>query len=344
MSPERDTEDPDRDGDRYEEEDAPRSIFAAMWFRAVLVVLVLGVIGVVAVPYLLDFVNPPVKTTSMKSAPRPASPPVSVTTPPTPPPETAPTTPPATSTMTATPAKPPATSAPQPAAPRPETAPTAKRATTPKPEMAKEPAAKTAPARKTAARSATTVAKATPPAAGGSWFVQVGAFRDEAAARRLLARLRAQHYPVAETIKPGGTAAGASPAPSPAAAASPGDRYDVFVTGGSPRDVNEKVASKGLAAESVAGGVVVKPSLPLRDAVALSRDLATEGLKVQVRRAGSAAAAPSPAASSASGAAGAGARLYRVRVGGFHNRALAMTALRELEAKGYKPFIARGTE
>ena len=37
-----------------------------------------------------------------------------------------------------------------------------------------------------------------------------------------------------------------------------------------------------------------------------------------------------------------GATLYRVRVGAFPDRATAVSTLKELEAKGYKPFIARG--
>src|SRR5688572_33240876 len=41
------------------DETAPRSIFAATWFRAVLVLIVLGVIGAVAVPYILDAMNAP---------------------------------------------------------------------------------------------------------------------------------------------------------------------------------------------------------------------------------------------------------------------------------------------
>jgi hypothetical protein len=74
--------------------------------------------------------------------------------------------------------------------------------------------------------------------------------------------------------------------------------------------------------------MVVKPSLPLRDAVALSKDLAVEGFKVQVRRAGGsmgralrrltagAAAAPSEG----------GSELHRVRVGAFADRAAALDA------------------
>jgi hypothetical protein len=36
--------------------------------------------------------------------------------------------------------------------------------------------------------------------------------------------------------------------------------------------------------------------------------------------------------------------LYRVRVGGFADREAALAALKELEARGYKPFLARGYE
>src|SRR5256884_3544073 len=36
-----------------------RSIFASLWFRVLLVVIVLGVAGVLAVPYVLDVMNPP---------------------------------------------------------------------------------------------------------------------------------------------------------------------------------------------------------------------------------------------------------------------------------------------
>src|SRR5439155_11516673 len=73
-----------------------------------------------------------------------------------------------------------------------------------------------------------------------------------------------------------------------ASAANPAgaDQYDVFVSGLSAAELNERLAAKGLAAEPAGSGAVIKPSLPLRDAVALSKDLAVEGLKVQVRRAG----------------------------------------------------------
>src|SRR5712692_3537216 len=57
------------------DEEPPRSIFSAMWFRALIVILVLGVIAAVAVPYVLDFVNPPVVRIAASTPARPASPP-----------------------------------------------------------------------------------------------------------------------------------------------------------------------------------------------------------------------------------------------------------------------------
>ena len=88
--------------------------------------------------------------------------------------------------------------------------------------------------------------------------------------------------------------------------------------------------------------MVVKPSLPLRDAVALSKDLAVDGLKVQVRRAAGGAPPSSPAPSASASAATSDGTLYRVRVGPFDDKTAATSTLRELEQKGYTPFIARG--
>src|SRR3989442_10816814 len=57
-----------------------RSIFAALWFRVILVLIVVGVIGALAVPYVLDVVNPP----GVKPAvvPKPAAPAVATPAPP----------------------------------------------------------------------------------------------------------------------------------------------------------------------------------------------------------------------------------------------------------------------
>ncbi|HXG04700.1 MAG TPA: SPOR domain-containing protein [Candidatus Binatia bacterium] len=76
------------------------------------------------------------------------------------------------------------------------------------------------------------------------------------------------------------------------------------------------------------------PSLPLREAVTLSRELAAEGLTVQVRRRGG--GTPSPATPT-----GGDQAMHRVRVGAFPDREAALAVARELEARGYKPFVAR---
>jgi len=169
--------------------------------------------------------------------------------------------------------------------------------------------------------------------------VQVGAFKNPDTARKLAVRLREQKYNVEET-----SASGVAPvrsAPPASAPASPSDRYDVHVTGGAPAELNAKLSAKGLSAEPSGAGVVVKPSMPLRDAVALSKDLAVDGLKVQVRRAAG-GAAPAPAAASSAPTATTDGTLYRVRVGPFDDKTTATSTLRELEQKGYSPFIARG--
>jgi cell division septation protein DedD len=167
---------------------------------------------------------------------------------------------------------------------------------------------------------------------GGPYWVQVGAFKDAETAKRLAARLRQQGLRVEETTA---SAAARRPSAVPASGQSAGDRYDVVVSGASAADVDATLAPKGMTAETTASGIVARPSLPLRDAVALSRDLADAGLAVQVRRVGG----PGPVAASAGGET-----LHRVRVGGFPDRATAVAALKQLEDKGFKPFIARGTE
>src|SRR5438132_7085601 len=98
-----------------------RSIFAALWFRVILVLIVVGVIGALAVPYVLDVVNPP-------AAPKPATvarptPPAVVT--PAPPPASAPAAAPAPApvpTPAEAPKAPAVAPAPMPAEPAPQPA------------------------------------------------------------------------------------------------------------------------------------------------------------------------------------------------------------------------------
>lgn len=371
MSPDHD--EPIDEHDPYDEE-PPRSIFAATWFRAVLVLIVLGVIGAVAVPYVMEWMSPPPKPAPVAKAPVPgvpAAPPRAPSVAPQPAPAEkkdstmVPAPPPMPQTAKADPTK--EAAAPKGAAKPAETQlaasaktetkakapPTgaAKEVDAPKAETKKETAAmKPAETRRAAAKSATAGApRASAATASGSYWVQVGAFRDPEAAKRLAAKLREQNYAVEEsTTAPGETA------PTPRAASAPADtspapagtdRYDVFITGMAIAEIDRRLTAKGLAGEVSGTGVVIRPSLPLREAVALSKDLAVEGLKVQVRRAGMSAAAPKasvPAPAKATETA-TGEALHRVRVGSFPTRATAMATLKALEGKGYKGFIARGT-
>ena len=326
--PERRRGELDDDEARFEDE-GRRSIFSALWFRTILVVVVLGVVAAVAVPYVLELANQPPPKPTIVARPEPlAPPPASVA-----PPPAAPATTPAPSPAAETPPvveKPPVAERPAPPMSASEKPAAAKKADASKSAVAKEPAAPRS-TKATAAKVAT--------APGGAYFVQVGAFKSQESAKRLATLLRELKYNVEESSM-SGAQSGRSDAASPRSGAAPAgsDRYDVYVTGGAPGDITAKLTAKGLTAEPSSGGVVVKPSLPLRDAVALSKDLAVDGLKVQVRRAGASAPAPSAGGAAMSG----GDSLYRIRVGPFDDRAAATSTLRELEQRGYTPFIARG--
>lgn len=320
----------------------PRSIFATLWFRALLVVLVLGAVAAVAVPYVLDVVNPPAGGPMLAAPPRPPESGPRAPVPPAP----APPQPAAPMASGSPPASEPSAGAPAPAPPAAEGAPTSKVADGSSPPTRSDGAvASGGPAVVAESRAVTPPAgerRPAPPSVepakpvtkveverGGTWWVQVGAFRDAAAAQRVATRLREQNYPVQESVKrvPAATVAAAPTGDTSS------DRYDVFVSGLAPAEIQSRLAAKGLAADAVAGGAVVKPSLPLRDAVALSRELAAEGLKVQVRRQGSADPGSRPPAAAES--------LYRVRVGAYPDRAAAQAVARELERRGYKPFLTR---
>lgn len=201
MSPEHPEEDEFLEDDEQEEY-GQRSIFATGWFRAVLVLLVLAVIAVIAVPLIGGWFEPtpPVKSASKPSEPAPTLAP----TPSTPPPAAAPTpsaeTPSASapSASRAPAVAPPATSPPA-AAPTP--APPPAMPAPARPEMpasaaskaVEKPAEKTKPAEHVAAA---TPGKSARPATGGSYWVQVGAFKQSGNAEGLAKRLRAEGFPV----------------------------------------------------------------------------------------------------------------------------------------------------
>jgi cell division septation protein DedD len=71
--------------------------------------------------------------------------------------------------------------------------------------------------------------------------------------------------------------------------------------------------------------------------MSLSSALKKEGFKVVIRRAKS-GAAPAPAAP----ATGGGPTYHVVRVGGFADRAKALQARADLEAKGHTGFLTQG--
>jgi len=175
------------------------------------------------------------------------------------------------------------------------------------------------------------------------YWVQVGIFRDADAAVRVAQRLRERKYRVQESVvqRPGSPGRPAGPTiPTQGS----GVRYEVVVSGGAASELAAKVAAKGLAGRPSTDGVIITPSLPLSEAVALSRDLADDGIAVRVRRVGSAAGPIVQGTERHASAASGTDTLHRVRVGGFTDRAGAMAVQRELEALGYKPFLVRGSE
>jgi cell division septation protein DedD len=286
-------------------------MFSATWFRVVIVVLVLGAIAAVSMPYVMD---------TMSGAPVASSPP---------PPKEAPSAAPvAAAPAPAAPVAPPAT----PKTDQPPAAAAVTKADAPPKSEATRSETTKGPSATTRATKPAPKAAAPKPGEAGDYWVQVGAFRDPATAKRVASSLKERGFQVAESTTRTGTTE-AAPAAAPATA----DRYHVLVTGGAPTDIARKLTAKGLSAEIVGEGAVVQPSLPLREAVALSSDLRGDGFQVTVRRAGAGkAAAATPAA--------AGEPLHRVRVGAFGDRAAARAAVEKLEALGYKPFIAKGRE
>ena len=328
--------------DEYLDEDerddiAQRSIFSAGWFRALLVLTVLAIVVVVSLPYLLNWLEPTPTTVpkpqTKASEPAPAAPAAPAQTAGTAPaakPET--TAPPATAQTEApkptpaapTPADRPLGTAPLPAAPPQAPPAAAGKTAAAKPEAVKPPVAAAAPKR----------VPAPAPAAGGSYWIQVGAFVQEKNAETLAKALRAEQFPVeiARLNRGGGSAS----APAPAKSVEPGGQNQLVITGSTPDAVNAALKGKGTA-QVVKGGIVVNPSYDLETAMSLSSALKKEGFKVVIRRAKS-GPAPAPAAP----VAGGGTTYHVVRVGGFADRAKALQARADLEAKGHAGILTQG--
>jgi cell division protein FtsN len=323
---------PDKDDFLEEEEQqeyAPRSIFAAGWFRAVLVLTVLAIVVVVSLPYLLNWFEPspsaPPKTAARQSLepakPSPQSEPMIPATPgqtssapvksEAPPPAAPPVS--ATSPALSPSAKPtPDTTAP--AAPAPSTqAQTQPSPATPSKPLLQPPASKPDAARRTAAIAP----KAEPgrPAPTGAFYVQVGLFKESRNADALAKTLRDEGFSVEVTRVSRGSAPGSTAPP----------HHELYITGSSVEAVNAALKGRGVA-HSVQGGVSVRPAYDLKQATALSKELSAEGLHVIIRRAG-----------------GNSADTFTVvRVGGFPDRAKASAVREDLQGKGHAGFVTQG--
>jgi cell division septation protein DedD len=198
VSPERPEQD-DFLEDEEQEEYGQRSIFATGWFRAVLVLLVLAVVAVIAVPLIGGWFEPtpPPKVTTRPSESLPPIVPVpSAPAPATPPPSQMP-------SASAPPVAPPP-AAPAPAAPAPATPPPAVSTPAPapaRPEMPPASAPKAAEKKASERTAAVAPNKSAPkPAASsGSYWVQVGAFKESGNAEGLARKLRSEGYAVQVT-------------------------------------------------------------------------------------------------------------------------------------------------
>lgn len=350
--------DPEQDdylADDGEARSASRSLLAAGWLRALLVLGALAVVLVITVPYILQWFETgtterpaltdapvarsvPIPPTQTETAPAPPSAPAATTTPapavmepPTgkaagPAKDTtaakelpAAKDKPAPKELPAAKEKPASKESPKVVAAAPRTEPPAKPATAP------GSAAKDMTASKPTAKAPTTTARAAVvPSAepaksrngAGSYWVQVGLFENAGNADRLAQELRAEHFSVQVAQV---TRGGAEPAVS---------RHEVLVTGSSVDAVTAALKGSGTA-QAGAGGVVVRPALDLKDAVTLSRRLASEGLEVRIRRAASAPASG-------------GATIHLVRVGSYGTPAEAQAGKKQLAAKGISGFVTQG--
>ncbi len=341
----------DPDHEEFIEEDehddlARRSIFAAGWFRALLVLTVLAIIVVVSLPYLLNWLEPtpgppgkPQAKVSEPAAPQPTTPAPSPSDakPPAPavsPSPSAPVPPSKAEAPVPPPAKPDAPATAQaPAAPSPADRPVG---TAPLPAVpAPAPPAKTAPAAKVETPKPPGTAKRIAPveAGPGGYWIQVGAFAEERNAEALSKQLKGENFPVTVSrISRGGSAP--APATAPSSPATAGAQNQLFITGSTPDAVNAALKGKGTA-QPVKGGLVVNPPYDLETAMSMSSSLKKEGFKVVIRRA---KAAPAPAPSNGAG----GTIFHVVRVGGYPDRAKAQQVRGELEAKGHPGFLMQG--
>ena len=272
--------------ERGELEEPPRrSIFAAPSYRVLLAVVVLAVVVVVALPYLLDWLRP-VRPTLTPPIKTQIQPPA---------PPAPPVTPPAPKAEPQ-PGPPPAKPEPPPAAAPPAPPPKVAVKAPEKPETkAEKPSEERVPAKVQTK---------------GEYWIQVGAFKDPANAERLAAQLLTQKYPVRQVKRAPDRPTGGS--------------HELLVVGASQDEVNARLPGKDYQAEAVGTDVVIRPTLGLKDAVTLAKELAGQGFTVRIRRTGAAAI------------------LHAVQVGGFQDRERAQAVQKDLESKGFSGFVRRG--
>ena len=343
-------EDEDYLADDRETRSAARRLLAAGWLRALLVLGVLAIVIVITVPYILQWLESgsperPAMTDAQVTRSAPASPtPVETAPAPAAPAAPAPAASPAPASAAKEPpaakdagsakdtpaakempaAKEPPAAKEMPAAKEPAKAVASAPRTEP-PAKATAPVAKDTSASKLPPKAPAVTARAAAPApaapakplnGGGSYWVQVGLFQNPGNAERLAQDLRADRFSVqvAEVSRSG--------------AATAVSRHEVLVTSSSVDAVTTALKGSGTA-QAVTGGVVVRPALDLKDAVTLSRRLASEGLEVRIRRAVSAPAST-------------GATVHLVRVGGYATPAEAQAGKKQLAAKGIGGFVTQG--
>jgi type IV secretory pathway VirB10-like protein len=317
---------PDRDdeylGDDAEERRSKHGVLSAGWLRALLVLSALAVVLVITVPYLLQWLSgptPPSPRPALTETPRtePTKVETAATAPTPAPPVATPTPePPAKTEMPAAKPEPPAKTEMPAAKPEPPSRPEV--AVKSEPASKSEPAALPSPKPLPKASAGSGQSTATPTTPGGEYWVQVGLFANGDNAERLAKELRDERFSVEVTqAAKGGSSATAS-----------SNQHEVVVNGSTVEAVT--AALKGTGTAEVSGdAVVVRPAMDLKDAVALSRRLAGEGLEVRIRR--------MPAAPAAGGATH-----YIVRVGGYVTREAAAAGRRELAAKGVGGFVTQG--
>jgi cell division septation protein DedD len=164
-------------------------------------------------------------------------------------------------------------------------------------------------------------AKPSAAAAPGSYWIQLGAFKEQKNADALAKTLRDAGFPVQVTpIRSGGGGESKGAA----------QQHELFVTETSVDKVNAALKGRGTA-QPVSGGVAVRPAFSLQDAMTVSKRLTDQGLKVVIRPAGALAAPTQDQAT-----------LHAVRAGGYSNRTSALAARDELAAKGHQGFLAEG--